>query len=858
MSETLRRTALFLAILLFAAALSGCARHRARTAFDEAEELVKAEQYDQALEKYVAATADDPSNMSYKLKLAAGRTRAAGHHIRLARELVREDRLKDAQAEYALARGLDPSLEVASVESRQVQNLLEARTLVEDAFARYREQRYPAARQILADVLKREPQNARGLELLALLDSRPRAVVVDGVELDMSSAEPITLRFRQTGVREAFAILGKLSGINFILDEEVKGKTITVQLENGTFSQALELILQVGGVERKVLNSKTLLVYPSTKDKAKQYQDQLIQTFYLSHIDAKKAINLLRTMLQLRKVYVHEERNALVIRDAPETIRLAEMILKAADRADSEVLFDVEVLAVQDSDELKFGPKVNPYQMGLGFSKNETNIVSGALNEDGTTTGLIQSLNGLEAFYTLPSVTFDLAKTLNTSELLASPKIRVKNNEKAKIHIGNKDPIVTTTTVAGESTQLTQNVQYVDSGIKLDIEPNIQLDGTVLAKITLEVSAATRLKAATGQSEGEAPVALQVTNAQTSLVLVDGVRTILGGLYETNTAKNKSTIPWLGEIPFLGSLLTSHDNSKTRRELLLSITPHVVKRVEVPEAEVATIWSGGEESLAVGPKFGAFARPLVSEVEAPAPAAAPAAAPRRAAPPTGQMPAQPAPPGESPAASAAAPAVPAPVPAATQEPPAPAVAPQPAAGEESAPAQVPAAEESGEAAEVPAAPVMLNEVPVTPAAPTAVPAGPPRLDLAAPATTVVGQLVAVEVRVSEVAGLVSAPLFVKYDPALLEFVAASEGTFLGSGGQRTVFSANPGGAGMIVVGVRQAEGGAGASGGGVLYTLSFRAKAAGSAEVGVNRMNFRGAAGTQIPLAPAATAIVIR
>lgn len=850
MSETLRRTALLLAILLLAAALSGCAKHRARTAFDEAEELVKAEQFDQALEKYLAATADDPSNMSYKLKLAAGRTRAAAHHIRLARDLVKAEKLKEAQAEYALARGLDPSLEVASLESRQVQNLLEARTLVEDAFARYREQRYPAARQILADVLKLEAQNARALELQALLDSRPRAVVVDGVELDMGSAEPITLRFKQTGVREAFAILSKLSGINFILDEEVKGKTITVQLENGTFSQALELILQIGGVERKVLNSKTLLIYPATKDKAKQYQDQLIQTFYLSHIDAKKAINLLRTMLQLRKVYVHEERNALVIRDSPETIRLAEMILKAADRPDSEVLFDVEVLAVSDTDELKFGPKVNPYQMGLGFSKDGTNIVNGALNEDGTTTGLIQSLNGLQAFYTLPSVTFDLAKTLNTSELLASPKIRVKNNEKAKIHIGNKDPIVTTTTVAGESTQLTQNVQYIDSGIKLDIEPNIQLDGTVLAKITLEVSAATRLKAATGQSEGEAPVALQVTNAQTSLVLVDGVRTILGGLYETNTAKNKSIIPWLGEIPLLGSLLTSHDNSKTKRELLLSITPHVVKRVEVPEAEVATIWSGGEESLSVGPKFGAFARPLVSEVEATAPAAAPAAAPRHEFTPAGQVTVQP---GAVQASPAAAPV------------PAPPLMPESSADETAAPLAIPAVEVAGAAAQPPAAPVLLNEAPAPgtppaapPAAPAAVPVGPPRLSLAAPGATAVGQVVAVEVRVSGVAGLVSAPLFVSYDPSLLEFVAASEGPFLGAGGQRTVFSANPGGAGMVVVGVRLAEGGTGASGDGVLFTLSFRAKGAGTAQVGVNRMNFRGAAGAQIPLSPTATSIAIR
>ncbi len=117
---------------------------------------------------------------------------------------------------------------------------------------------------------------------------------------------------------------------------------------------------------------------------------------------------------------------------------------------------------------------------------------------------------------------------MSTTELLASPKIRVKNNEKAKVHIGKRDPIVTTTNI-GTTDQTTQNVQYVDSGIKLDIEPNVQLDGTVLTKITLEVSSAERLNA--DDATGTSPIAITTTNAQTSLVLIDGSRTILGGLY---------------------------------------------------------------------------------------------------------------------------------------------------------------------------------------------------------------------------------------------------------------------------------------------------------------------------------------
>ena len=142
-----------LLILLLLASLSGCAKYQAKSVFDEAEELVSAEQYDQAVEKYFAAAEADPSNTTYKMKLAAGRTRAAAFHIRKARTLVKEGKLSEAQAEYRLARGFDPSLEVAALEEKQVQNLLRARTLVEEGFARYQEKRYPAARQIVIDVL---------------------------------------------------------------------------------------------------------------------------------------------------------------------------------------------------------------------------------------------------------------------------------------------------------------------------------------------------------------------------------------------------------------------------------------------------------------------------------------------------------------------------------------------------------------------------------------------------------------------------------------------------------------------------------------------------------------------------------
>lgn len=854
-----------LMILLLVLALAGCAKYQARSVFEEAEELIAADQYDLAVEKYFQATQDDPGNTTYKIKLAGGRTRAAAFHINKARILAREDKLEEALAQYRLARGFDPSVEVAALEARQLQEIIDTRKKLDEGFVRYREKRYGAARKIAGDVLKVDPQNVRANELIKLLDAKYQAVVMDGIELDMASNEPITLRFKQANVKEVFGILTKLSGINFLLDEEVKDKSVTIMLEKATFSQAMELVLQMAELGKKVLNSKTMIIYPQGKDKEKQYEDQVIQTFYLSHIEAKKAVNLLRTMLQLRKIYVHEERNALVIRDKPDTIKLAEQILKAADRADSEVLFDVEVLAVRDSDVLKFGPKLSAYSTKVGLSTEDsvTEIPDSII---------VKSLDNLNVFYSIPSATFDFAKTLNTTELLASPKIRVKNNEKAKVHIGKRDPIVTTTNI-GTTDQTTQNVQYVDSGIKLDIEPSVQLDGTVLTKITLEVSSAERLNS--DDKTGTSPVAITTTNAQTSLVLIDGARTILGGLYENNRTNNKTTIPFIGEIPLLGGLFTNFDNNYEKREIILSITPYIVKKVEVPGDDVATIWSGGEDDLMARPKFGAFAQALQSEVESTKPAAAPgmgkAVRPAPFSAIRGKVTAVPDEEEDAPQVSVPS-ATPAPVPL----PPAAPVAPgEPTAQSllsEPPPGSVPAApEEPAPAAEVmpetapivPATPVEpAAEVPPTAAAPIVLPLpakGPARLVLSGPDESVSGQELTLVVQVSGIDKLYSAPLFVNYDPALLEFVDSKEGTFLGQFGQATVFSYSPNAAaGQVVVGYKQGVGGQGASGDGSLFTLRFRAKAAGNAKVELNRINFRDPAGTRLNVETAATSVVIR
>jgi general secretion pathway protein D len=490
-------------------------------------------------------------------------------------------------------------------------------------------------------------------------------------------------------------------------------------------------------------------------------------------------------MLQLRKIYVHEELNALVIRDSPEVIKLAQQILEVADRADSEVVFDLELIEVSHSNDLNFGPKLSNYSvsLGVGNGPGATNIVASGLSPGGSTDNLVTSFSGLESFYTLPSATFDFLKTTSNAEVLAHPSIRVKNKEKAKVHIGTREPVVTVTfTGAGETRS--DNVQYVDVGVKLDIEPAIQLDNSVITKLNLEVSSVSGRQTTTS---GTQVLTITTTNAQTGLTLKDGERTIIGGLIRDELSKSRNTIPILGDIPLIGNLFTSHTRKKGKREILLSITPHIIKNVEIPGMDVTSIWSGAEDDLKAGLSFGSFTTTPADQTPEPASAALP------------------------------------------QPPPVAARVKAPVAPVALSSAGMPVLGGSG-GEENPFAQVFL----------------------ASPEQVAVGEEFTITVSADAVNNLFSTLLIVNHDPDHIEFLSATEGSFLAQGGAATTFVARPETAGgRVFISLQQQDEGGGASGGGDLCGLSFRAKKAGPASIRLGDSDLRTSTGKQLPIAPA-------
>ncbi|ABA88922.1 type II secretion system secretin lipoprotein PulQ [Syntrophotalea carbinolica DSM 2380] len=604
MNKAIKQSGLLLVLILV---LAGCA---GKQAFNAGDRFFQQGKYDLAMEQYAAAVAAEPERHEYRLKWLKARNRSALQHYERGNQLAAENEISLAAAEYRQAVTLDGNLAVAVQRLRELQARVEAQQLVAEAEEFYEKGKYGQAKANLRKALHLMPSDPGAQDLLRQVELASQTIM-DGYELALSSREPLSLQFAEMDLHQAFAVLSQLSGIHFILDEDINPRPVSLLLKKASFAQVLDLLLKLNGLGKRVLNSQTILVYPRTKEKEKQYEDRIIQVFYLSHIEAKKAVNLLRTILQTRKIYVHDELNAIVMRDKPEVIELARQILEASDRNDSEVVFDLELVEVSHRDLLDIGPKLSSYSISAGMGRTildtdgnvVTNLVSDTLAAGGTTDTLVRSFSRLESFYTLPTATFDFAKTLIDSEILANPKIRVKNREKAKVHIGTKEPIVTTniSTTTGDVTST--NVQYIDVGVKLDVEPNIQLDDTIVTKLTLEVSSILEKEEIAG---GGSALRISTTNAGSSLILKDGERTIIGGLIRNDLSDTRDTLPFIGSIPIIGHLFTGRSKEKNKSEILLSITPHIVRSVDMPRPDVATIWSGGEDDLAPGARFARF------------------------------------------------------------------------------------------------------------------------------------------------------------------------------------------------------------------------------------------------------------
>ena len=588
------------ALALVAALFSGCATSRMIRAGDE---HAKAGDWAEAYGVYAEALKRDPFHPRLKQKIADSRAQAAKIHADRAAALLGQGNIAMALEEVKRAVEFDPNRAEYRSLAEKILKKNEGMEALAIAKKLANNDRYYETIEILEEAIARDPDfaEAKAARDEAVKKRREQSEVADS--LSLKSRKPITLNFQNTKLKEVFGVLEKLSGINIIFDKDVKDDPVTVYANEVTFSEALNLIFSTNGLFMKKISDQTILIAPKTKQKADQYQDLLIRTFYLSHAKAKEMVNLLRTMLETRRIYANEEANTITVRDAPEKVALAEKIVEANDRAQAEVVLAVELLEVKRTKGEVYGLQLAP-QAVSGFVQLETPKGGTAPKVGTVPVDRLDDISRSSIFAVLPSVSFDFFKQESEAQVLANPRVRVLDNKVAKIKIGDRVPILlsstNSTSGATPTSTTTTSIEFKDVGIDMTLEPSIHLEDDMTLKVKIDV---TSLGDRVELGEGKSQFQFGQRSTETVLSVRSGETVVISGLLRDDDRETVLKIPGLGDIPYLGRLFSRTDKGRGKTDIVLSITPQVIRAKTAPSKPLQAFWSGTEEAYGNRPLF---------------------------------------------------------------------------------------------------------------------------------------------------------------------------------------------------------------------------------------------------------------
>lgn len=761
-----RRLRPVLAVLLLGTVvLAGCS---GMMAFREGNSLLAAGKVDEGLVKLEEAVKSEPLNAEYRIALASRRTALINQLIGAAESARREGRLTDAEKAYRQIQTYDSinviakqGLDALVMERRHRQTVAEAEALYKKGSSAD----LADALEKLRSVINENPNQRDALNLKARIDEARAKEARPEAKLAASYKKPITLEFRDAPLNSVFHLIAKVAGLNFFFDKDIRPDLkATILAKNTSVEEAVRLLLVTNQLEQKILNENSILIYPSTPQKLKDYQSLSVRTFYLVNADVKAVSNTIKTIVKTKDMVIDERLGIIILRDTPEAIRMAERIVALQDLSDPEVMLEVEVLEIKRSRLLELGISW-PNQLTLS-----------PLQTAGTpiTVEDLRNLNSTTTQATIGSVVVNANKTDGDGNILANPRIRVRNKDKAKILIGDRVPVITTTSTA--TGFASESVSYIDVGLKLEVEPTIYLDEEVAIKVNLEVSSIVKEVLS---KAGSLSYQIGTRGANTILRLKDGETQILAGLISENDQTTANKVPLLGELPVLSRLFGSQKDSTDRSEILLSITPRVLRTIRRPEAQMAEFESGTETNIGSPPLRLTYAEPSKPDGEG----------------------------GKG----------------------VPGAATDALGGGASGVANNPVATVTANPAASSGAPAAGMPDP------SRANAGPASFAWQTPAQVKVGEQFSAVLRMNSQSALRGLPLLVDFDPQVLQVAHVQEGDFLKQNGGQTSFSqrVDPVQGMVYITTVRLNENGsdAGVNGGGGVATVTFKALKAGAAKV---------------------------
>ncbi|HEY2944645.1 MAG TPA: cohesin domain-containing protein [Vicinamibacteria bacterium] len=739
-------------------AASGCA---AKWAYRQGQSEARKGNWDLAVARLTKALQKDPSNIGYKIALENARIQASRYHQDQARKALAADDLDKGAEELKIAADYDPSNKAAADELAGVKDRL----------------------------LKRD-QEKRRLSDFESMRARVQASRPGVPVLSPRSTAPIKLHFPDTSLQKVLETLGKLAGVNVLFDFDYRDKRVDVDLSGLTFQEALDRLTFTNRLFYKVLDQNTIIIVPESPAKRRVYDEVLLQTFYLQNAETKDVEAIIKQMLgTTAKVASNPTLGSVTIIGTIDQLALAERVVGANDKARGEVIVDVEILEINRNKAKQYGIELSNYTVSSTFSP-AGNDVSGGLTT--VRAHLLSSLNLADFIVQIPSTL--LARFFQTDSsvrILAAPRLRAAEGKPTKLSIGTEVPVPVTTFTATQPGVTTfapaTSFNYRNVGVNLTITPRVNASGEIALELSAEFSqVGDSRNVGTGQNPINVPTFLS-RKIEGVLRVRDGETNLIGGLVQSRDAESFKGALGLPSIPILNRIFPSADKQRDDTEILISLTPHLVRAPRLIDEDLASLYVGSAEQVRVPsvrpPLFGQPEEPPLAPVPIPGPT-----------PP----PSPPPPPEATPPAETTPPARPAP-PGTVMEP--------------SGAPSVPAGERRGVTAAISPAEASLR----------------------------VGETANVSVVLLNVQDLVGMEMVVSYDPALLEAVDVGTGPLLTLDGAAVGVERN------IEPGRARAKfsRATGASGSGMVATVTFRALRQGAGAVTVDSLSIVTVTGAQ-------------
>jgi len=589
-------------LVVTAVLLAGCAKGNPQYKAGAKSESLQ--DYDTALENYNKALRSDPNNTEYKLRAARARFEASQWHVDQGRRLREQSNLELALAEFRKALMIDPSSAVAAQEVQATIDLIAVKQNTTQNSA----PTSPAAEEpkLMAGPPQLEPLSRAAINMKATNDAKA-----------------------------VFDAVGKLAGLTVIFDVDFTSRRISVELTNVTLEQALNIVALQSKAFWRPVTSNIIFVAPDQAQKRKDYEEEIVKTFYLRNTvlpqEITEIITSIRQLLDLRRVQQINAQNAIVIRDTPDRVMLAEKIINDIDKAKPEVVIQVAVMQAR-RDRLK--------NMGIQPGTSAQLAFTPPTSSSSTTAATTLALNQLRHLttgdysVTLPGAQASFLMTDSSTHIIDNPEIRVIDGQTAKLRIGDRIPVATGSFQAGVGVGATgtggglvnplvnTQFQYLDVGVNVDVTPRIHPDHEVSLKVNIVVSSQTGTSSIGGISQ---PIISQ-RSIEHDVRLKDGEVNILGGLLEETDSDVRNGWPGFAKIPFLRYFFSGDTIEHQENEILIVLIPHIVRIPTMTAENLRSIASGTDTNAEVHLENEVMAPPVPKAQTIPLPPQPPAAA----------------------------------------------------------------------------------------------------------------------------------------------------------------------------------------------------------------------------------------